>query len=420
MRLATYRRLLAVSLKVLGPGRTFLAWLVFMPLYFVFTRLTMALDHLFFPQLRRIRVSRPVFIIGHPRSGTTLLHRMLTEGGSFCSFRTWELIFPALTARRLIKPFLERLRRRRRTLVPASVGHEISLEGVEEEEFLFLHCLDTQFLLTRTPLVFDELEHPELRLHDIQPARARRRSVRFFEACLKRQLLATGKDRVAAQLHFSVHRVRTLLEAFPDARFIYLQRSPLETIPSHLSLVKSSLAYQWGEDRFTPESFRGVVERRYQASVDLYAYSRTLFEEGILNDENTLVLPYAALSAELQSAMARVFEFLEHEPTAAHRRHIQRQSVQQAQYRRPHSVLPLRAFGLSEARVREDLGFAFRPFRARCRRAELPPAAQALPQALGGDGEGRVHTEDLQGRGGPPEERRGPVGQELPFVPTPG
>ncbi|NEQ84727.1 MAG: hypothetical protein F6K26_32635 [Moorea sp. SIO2I5] len=64
-------------------------------------------------------------------------------------------------------------------MIPDDIGNRIYLDRVEEE-LLFLHQADTQFVLLTTPLAFDDQEHPELRFHDQQPASRRRSSVKFF------------------------------------------------------------------------------------------------------------------------------------------------------------------------------------------------------------------------------------------------
>ncbi|HEY4393994.1 MAG TPA: hypothetical protein VGP64_08030, partial [Polyangia bacterium] len=37
--------------------------------------IAMALDNLFFPRLRKTRASRPIVLVGNPRTGTTFLQR---------------------------------------------------------------------------------------------------------------------------------------------------------------------------------------------------------------------------------------------------------------------------------------------------------------------------------------------------------
>src|SRR5688572_28034073 len=54
---------------------------IFVALLFVQLRtlifITMALDHVFFPKLRRVRLRSPIVIVGNPRTGTTFLQRFL-------------------------------------------------------------------------------------------------------------------------------------------------------------------------------------------------------------------------------------------------------------------------------------------------------------------------------------------------------
>jgi hypothetical protein len=54
----------------------------------LFHALCFALDPILFPSLRRVKLRQPVFVVGHARSGTTLVHRLLSQDeGRFSSFR---------------------------------------------------------------------------------------------------------------------------------------------------------------------------------------------------------------------------------------------------------------------------------------------------------------------------------------------
>ena len=55
--------------------RTAILWLLGVPVsvLILLNQLCLLLDHVLFPGFRRVRVERPVFIIGHARSGTSLL-----------------------------------------------------------------------------------------------------------------------------------------------------------------------------------------------------------------------------------------------------------------------------------------------------------------------------------------------------------
>ena len=76
---------------------------------------------------------------------------------------------------------------------------------------------------------------------DQRPARSRARLMRFYRECVRRQLYLNGSDKI----HVSKNptwcgRVETLIETFPDARFVILYRNPYETIPSLLKLMHMS------------------------------------------------------------------------------------------------------------------------------------------------------------------------------------
>ena len=70
------------------------------------------------PQIRT-----PVFIVGHARSGTTLLHRLMSrDADRFSAFLLYELFFPSLLQKKAIR-FFARVRRaiaRRRARAPHS------------------------------------------------------------------------------------------------------------------------------------------------------------------------------------------------------------------------------------------------------------------------------------------------------------
>ncbi len=361
--LRIYLHIVAAARRTFGLGRVFRRWLLIPPFVFVLTRVCLWLDNLLFPGYKKVQVRNPVFIIGHPRSGTTFLHKLLTHSDTAVTFKAWHLFSPAITSRVLLRPFYWlQLRRRRAVLAPKRLGHEVSLDKVEEEEFLFVHNLDTQFLLTRSPLAFDDQEYPELRRYDEQPAKHRLKSARIFKSLLQRQIYLTGKTQVIAQMHFSTYRIKTLMEVFPDAKFIYLVRSPLEAIPSHLSLVWNSLDLQWGCDRIPPELLERFVERRYRYNVELYRYFHRLMTNGELPEDRVMVLKYDDLVADPKTACERVITFTGVEADERLRQGLIERSRQQRAYVRAHRVAPIESFGLTEERIVHDLHFVFDEF----------------------------------------------------------
>jgi len=360
--LKIYFRTLIVTWKVYGFGRVLLTWLLAEPLAKLFTGLTMALDHLFFPGFKKRRVEKPVFIIGHPRSGTTFLHHLLTRADDAVAFPTWHLFFPALSARVLMAPLVKLLIRIGKTeVMPESTGHRIALDEPEEEEMLLLNNYETNFVNIGM-LSFDDREYPELQYHDRQPREQRFRAMRFLDGCFRRQIHATGRRRIIAQTHFSTFRLKTMLEFYPDAKFVFVLRNPHHVVPSFLSLLHKSIEFRWGIDKIKPELLRRYNERRYQAMIDLYRYFYELDKNNQLPKDRVMVLGYDQLRADLEGAVARIAEFTGLEISARLRQEVAARALKQKDYQRKHAVLDLQHFGLSRERISRDFAFVFEQY----------------------------------------------------------
>ena len=100
--------------------RLLAAFLLGVPLLAAVHTVCFALDPLLFGSLRRTEVREPVFAVGHARSGTTYLHRLMAKDDQFSVVLLYEMLFPSLLEKRLLRlvfrlderVFGSRLRRR--------------------------------------------------------------------------------------------------------------------------------------------------------------------------------------------------------------------------------------------------------------------------------------------------------------------
>lgn len=358
--LATYCKILKASWNTFGLGLPLFRWLFFESLYRLFTATTLLLDHIFYPQFPQVTIHRPVFIIGHPRSGTTFLHKLLSESGQTVTFKFWQIFFPALTIRMLAGFLVQWLVRKNwAVILPAKAGHEIALNKIEEEEMLFLHILDTQFVETYSPLGYGKKEYRELRFYDQQKKSHRIKAVQFLKGCFQRQVLYTGANQIVAQTHFSTHRILTLLEVFPDARFIYLVRSPLETIPSFFTLLYKSTKHLGGLKKLPDEALKRFFDRRYRASLDLYRYFNELHINGAIPPGQLMILRYDHMLADLNNSIEKVIAFTGIQPNPKFREAVKQKVAIQKEYKRKHQVMNIEEFGFTSAQIKRDFSFVF-------------------------------------------------------------
>ena len=329
-----------------------LFWLLLGPAMQVTTRAFLHLDHLFFPQLRRVTLDRPVFIVGHPRSGTSFLQRQVFGSHTAGMFTTWELFFPSLIQRRILAPFVWLLNLLDVSVVQSSeYGHEIRIDGVEEDEGLFMHRLDTEILTFNCPwlLTDSDVAHVGFRLGWLS-RRQRLASVRLYREFLRRQVVATGRHRIVLKCNPSVFRLRELFQVFPDARVVYVVRSPEYSVRSHLAFAGRFVA-----PLLTPEEQTRYFRRKYEWCVALYREFEAVRDE--LPTDQLLILPFEEIAEDLPKALGRFFRFAELAPedhfwrTFRERRH--------RRHRKRHVNQPLGEFGIGEGEIRRDLAFVW-------------------------------------------------------------
>jgi omega-hydroxy-beta-dihydromenaquinone-9 sulfotransferase len=234
--------------------------LLWVPLVASFHAICFALDVVLWPSLRRVEIRAPIFVLGHARSGTTLVHRLMSLDERTSVFRLWELYFPSLLQKKAIRAGARidarwlgaRLARRVAAWEERRYGktrhiHSMALTVPEEDDIVFYWSCASGMWITKMPYM-GELDF--YHVDDRSPAR-RRRLLRFYADCVRRQLVLNGVDKI----HLSKNpifagRVESLIEAFPDARFVVPMRHPDETIPSLLKLMKVSWGlYHWDAAR---------------------------------------------------------------------------------------------------------------------------------------------------------------------------
>jgi len=244
-------------------------------------------------------------------------------------------------------------------MVPEEVGHEIALNKVQEEEMLFNHTHETQFVIVGTPLGFVADDYRELRFQDLQPKPRRIKAVKYLKSIFQRHIYYTGKKQIFAQTHFSTHRIKTLLEVFPDARFIYMHRMPEETLPSFFSLTYNTMDLLWGMHRFTEKQKETYFSYRYAASLDLYKYFFDLWQKNEIDKEKVLIVPYGSLRNDLVNMFEKIVDFTGIEPSEALIKAIKAEAAKQKSYQRTHKVKTLEDFGIDSNRVKKDFAFLY-------------------------------------------------------------
>jgi hypothetical protein len=188
-----------------------------------------------YPQILEQPVRRPLFVVGLPRTGTTLLHRLLSEDPSGRTLLFWEALEPSPPPTPETRPTDPRIARAKRSLAMINslaprlaAAHVFAAEEPEEDNNLFANV----FRAGINGIMFDVPGYTEwLGEQDLVP------SYRYA----RRQLQLLGwkmpGDHWVLKSPAHLFGLDALLAVFPDACVVQTHRDPLESIPSLCSLT---------------------------------------------------------------------------------------------------------------------------------------------------------------------------------------
>ena len=177
----------------------------------------------------------PIFVLGHWRTGTTLLHELLVLDEQFTSPNTAHCFMPCHFL--LSEDFF---RRRLRFLLPGKRPMDNMAAGWErpqEDEF--------GLVLLGEPSTYAEIafpNHEPLNRHSLDLSNLTARQRNAWKKQFRRFIQAiTLRDPRRMVLKSPPHtaRVPLLLEAFPEARFIHIRRDPYTLYASTMNLWRS-------------------------------------------------------------------------------------------------------------------------------------------------------------------------------------
>jgi hypothetical protein len=252
-------------------------------------------------RIRRTKIRHaPIFIIGHWRSGTTLLHELLSLDERHSSPTTYACMEPNhfLLTERLFTRWLSFLTPNRRPMDDMAAG----FDRPQEDEFAL--CMLGQpspywkiAFPNQRPGIQDETNLEEL------PPQALAAWKRTFLQFL-RELTFKDPRRLILKSPPHSYRIKTLLELFPDARFVHIVRDPFVVFSSTIKLWKSL----YDNHALQNPTFAGLEEQVLRDFVRLHEK----IEEGTesLDPDRFYELRYEDLVRDPVRSMRRLYGHL--------------------------------------------------------------------------------------------------------------
>jgi len=246
-------------------------------------------------------VKPPLFILGHWRSGTTHLHNLLALDERFAFPNTYQVVNPAT----FLLTEEDRSRRFAWMVPPKRLMDNVALsfQSPQEEEFApALLSLRSMYLGMSFPRRMPDYER--FLTFDEAPAEDRRAWCDALHHFIQKITLKYDGRPVVLKSPPNTAKVRTLLEMFPDARFVHIHRDPYVVYQSQLKFYETVLWYTYLQ---RPDRTRLADEilARYRAVFDAYFRDQPLIPR-----ENFHELSFDALERDPLGEMEKLYETL--------------------------------------------------------------------------------------------------------------
>ena len=191
------------------------------------------------PEIEKTEIKEPVFIIGMPRTGTSILHALMHEDQAHRSPLSWECVLPYPVPK------------------PETFTDNAQLKTVKKEfgqlfklvpDFKKKHYMEAdspQECLSITALDFNSFQYSaQLLLPSYMDWFANKsdqlETMRFHKRFL--QYLQSGgvkSERWLLKTPVHLMRLTEIFEVYPDAKIIMTHRDPAKVVPSTASLISS-------------------------------------------------------------------------------------------------------------------------------------------------------------------------------------
>ncbi len=287
-------------------------WYLLIPLHNLLTWVALLLDEILFPRYRKQNVEAPIFIIGNFRSGSTLLQRLLARDREhMTAMKTWEIyLAPSILQRKFWRvvakidqktfggALLNRLTHRDNAWLGTIPMHKVGLQEVDEDEGILLHNWTSSFLMFVFPFI--ESMPPYLYFDTEMPEDEKHMAMEFYYRCVQKHVYDHGGKRyIAKNPAFSV-KIDSLRQYFPDAKFIYLVRNPVDMLASKTSFF--SYIWQYFGTPLERYPFKDLM-LDFTRHWYLYSLERLAF----LPESEYVILRYDSLVEQLDESIRMIY-----------------------------------------------------------------------------------------------------------------
>jgi hypothetical protein len=271
----------------------------------------------------------PVFIIGHYRSGTTFLHKVLSADRQWSHITTFDFLFPYLSPCLVqpMKAILSLLIRTFKIKHPHFNNYIVNLDDPLEEDMITISSLTphSAFWGEVFPHRAKDYFCQQMFFRSNKEKEAWKQGYLY----LLKKFTCRKKGRLLLKNPPNTARVRTILELFPDAKFIFIYRNPYQVFYSTQSLWKRTLEKHYMLQQVTDEEREEIILWHYEHLMGHYEQDRSLIPPG-----NLAEVRFETFESDPFTETARIYRELNLNGFERAKTEIRKQLEQEKDYRK--------------------------------------------------------------------------------------
>ena len=316
------------------------------------TRLCLEADRARHPEIAAEEVRRPLFIVGLPRTGSTLLHHLLAQDPGSRVAQAWEVMFPSPppdTARYASDPRI------------AKAARQLAWFDALTPDFKAIHPLGAQLALECIAIMSPTFLSPRFHTtyqvptyQDWHEGQDLGPPYRFHRRFLQQPQWRTPARQWVLKAPAHLFSFEALLETYPDALIVQTHRDPLTVLASVASLT--AVLQRAFTDELDPLEIGHEVSRRWTNGLDR---AMRLRRSGRVSPDRFFDVHYHEMLRDPLTVVRRIYAHFDIPLTEAASAAMRRFLVENPKDKHGAHRYSLSAFGLDP----DDLGRRFKAYR---------------------------------------------------------
>ncbi|MCE7742207.1 MAG: sulfotransferase [Candidatus Heimdallarchaeota archaeon] len=248
-------------------------------------------------------INDPIFIVGHWRTGTTHLHKLLALDEQFGFLTLTETAFPHLilgqskVLHKIMRPFTPKRR--------PTDNVEMFPEMPHEHEFaLMVLCSHTPILGITFPDKFEY--YRQFTTFEGVPKRKINEFKKQFMFLIKTLTIKSKGKQLVLKNPLDTFRIKLILDLFPNSKFIHLYRNPYDVFYSTLKLHKHNAEIY---------ALQRPTYNLYQTILDSFVemYDRFYEDLQLIPEENFIEVKFEDLARNPIEELKKIYNSLSFE-----------------------------------------------------------------------------------------------------------